>query len=1095
MKNRHIFNGTLILAFCISLCFNTSTAQVRQIFKITDIGTGQPIQGVQLTIDGQNITSDAKGTAVFRFPGKNYGDYTNLYFKINKPGYTYLNKGWKGQSWATDILSRDTMHIYMVETARYEKERDRLFDSLFHFHYRNAYLPFCEQGLDAVKDDPDDANEWFSVFVQANLYNDIKTQLFDIADHINPLQMSYIDSDIRRESERALLNGDYQTCLSLARAQIAENDVSEQNLQKILYYLDLRLAVKDTTPAKEYYELLFNRGFNRNDNFLIDYLNCLHGEDSVKEENIRTYIKDNCKDPYMHFIVSRPIPYSLFLKNPEEGKAESLTRIRLLKQHVQDCYFAEIDFRINAAYFHIETGDSLEACRQLDTAYSLLFRPNGLDFQTELDSNLWFIKKITDLMLLPAEKDSAFPITKNLINKHLQLLDETCQKQHTLYNNLLYLYALKNSIEYSDSENINRRILEMDRITCSLLTEFPHLMLPQHMANRYMLLRSGLYFHADKDSLQRLFSAYRSSMLECESLYPYLYDYALNRNFDLKIFCYAQESYSLLDELDAFTAELLEKKAAYFGKDSLVLKGEFYNTEAEQLYHRDYFQQALPLYDKAIRYHERAAQTNGMSHIHILHTWLQKGDAYMQSEQYGEALRCYRQVFGRKLPDSLQTAYSICKGASYHFQGDICTIIDKKKAMTYYNKSDKEYIRAEKAGDTTLYSQWGELHYSEAMFLYNQGEEKKCIEELIRAEELYDRYPLHNVSQKYQTLKRILTDYYRNNKQANKLLFSLTQYFRYCDTVKYNSVELCKEYVSTAIQLGNMWSNYSVASAAVRYFKAAKEGMDVLMDYGGEKDLRYLQTLYSLGTNYRGIDSNALSLDMLRQCLELNRGLIAEEDPTQCTYNELNIQNQMVRTYLSIPDSERTSSWGKEALALQQDIVSRLSTMDTNPALKRNLAYHHKQLGRIYLNLDRETAAIRQFDSCVAIILPMYQQGERENTENDLANAYRTLAYTYYIMEDREADSVKANLNRCLAICEHAVSHETILEDYYIAASMMLEMLSDPLAPQDEAALRKFRNLKASLGKELEKQDGKTPKVRLNKSFYRKTVRSAKKEK
>ena len=71
------------------------------------------------------------------------------------------------------------------------------------------------------------------------------------------------------------------------------------------------------------------------------------------------------------------------------------------------------------------------------------------------------------------------------------------------------------------------------------------------------------------------------------------------------------------------------------------------------------------------------------------------------------------------------------------------------------------------------------------------------------------------------------------------------------------------------------------------------------------------------------------------------------------------------------------------------------------------------------------------------------------------------------MLDERDEKEAKEHIDQCLAFCETAVSPEEIIDVYYRAVNMKLEMLSDPFATKDEAALKKYRKLKASLEKEM----------------------------
>ena len=1050
------------------LCSGVSTAQVRQNIKIMDYGSGQPMAGVQVRCAGQTQTTNAKGLAVFTFPGKAYGDFVDMDFLIKHPGYVSLGMDWNSFRLATDILSKETITFYMVDSKRYYAERDRLFDSLFMHHYRETYNARWEEAAAEVREEPASAFQWFHHFANVNLYNEAKYLLYDVADMISPLDMSYIDSDIRNACEKALLNGDLKGCMELARAQIADNDLSEKNLKRIYYYLKIRKAANDTTPASNYYKILFDNGFSKKTNFVIDYINCLEDEeDDGQVETIRKYAKDSFNDPYMNLIVYRKIPS---MDNPAAAIAEELETIRLMEMHTPSLKSAIFHYRARCAARLLVAKDTLGAVRQLDTAFSRLMGTDPNEFSSELAHKHNINELITELFILPSELDSAYPIGREIRETHLRLTRELYQADNSFHNRLFYFYALDNNVIRYDSTAF-ANLKDMDRMLPELLEEMPGIMYPTRIYIKDLLMETNLIIKAQPDSNISYFNNYKAALPPSERLFPYAYAYGIGNNYDCKKICLRNGITSLIPLLDSYTEELLEKKARHLQKDLVSVKAEYYGDLAEQFYRDGMYEQALPVYDQAIGYHRQTMPSNDSTLLTIQNILMQKGDAYMQIEQLLEAFNCYQQVldYEKQMPAHLKVPYTLNKAIALYFQADLFTMQqDYKKAMKYYNLSEKAFKQVEKAGDTTFYDRWGEMHYNKSMAHYYAGDNKKCAEEMVLAESLYDRHPMQNASQKYENMKKILADYYKSNNNYSALLKSQTFYFNYCDTMKYNSLEYYNEYVSTAIRLGDIWTAYQLVPAALRYYKAAKEGMDFLMDYGGEKDLQYLQTLFSLGKAYRMADSIPQSLDCLQQCILLNRQLFAEEDPGQCTFNELNVKNQMVKSYMDIPDSARDSHWSDEVLPLQKEIVARLSVMDTNPSLRRNLGYHHRQLGVLYTQLDWPQMALSQYDSCIEIMLPMYRDGDRAETEGDIARSYfSSAAICYYMLDERDEKSARENLDKCLEICENAADPDDLTDMYYYAVNMKLEMLADPFATKDEAAIKKYRKIKTALEKKL----------------------------
>ncbi|MBO4281589.1 MAG: hypothetical protein J5873_00140, partial [Bacteroidales bacterium] len=783
----------------------------------------------------------------------------------------------------------------------------------------------------------------------------------------------------------------------------------------------------------------------------------------------RNYAKDSCKDLYMNLIVSRPYTFDLFDESPEAGVKEALDIVRIEEQYFPSYKTTICHYRTLAAIVLLGSGDTLQANRQLDTALETLLQTDMNRFVSETEYFFTITDELNRLVDFPEGIDSA--LAEKIMEKHLWATSEIYRLHPSLFSRLLYFYALKNSLKQYDSATM-ARIRTMEGLLPELQKAMPEIMYPEQLRIKELLLHGNLYLRAPKDSITRCFNAYKEALARCEDLIPFMFCYGLYANYNFKERCHYTENTFLFPPLEAHTHLLLEKLARFRHEDSLVTKGLYFNKEAEQMYANELYALSLSSYDKAMDYYYRLLVTNDSSCLDILYTLLQKGDAYMQLEQWSESFACYQQVLGyeKQVPAHLKAQYVIFKGRAYHFQGDLYALQeDYKKAMKCYGLSEKVFKQAEKAGDTTFYAHWGEMHYTKAFVHYNAGQYKQCMEELQRAEQLYDAYPLTKVSRKYEQLKEILSDYYKENNNGIKYLACLYKYLVYCDTVKDNNYAYYEEEcVKTAILIGDLFNNAGYPNLAVQHYKIAKEGKDSLIQYGGEKDLQYLLLLAALGKQYWLMDSLEIAMDYLRQGLALNQRLLAENDPERCTFNDLNLKNQIVKCFNDIPDSIKSSRQQDEALALQKEIVAKLSTMDTTPALRRNLAYHHRQLGVIYVNMEWYQMALSQLDSSIAITLPMWQGGDRAETEEELIRChYIAAVVNYHMLDERDEKAAKEHIDQCIAFCEKAVSREDITDVYYRAVCMKLELLADPFAPKDEAAMKKYRKLKASLEKEL----------------------------
>lgn len=1017
----------------------------------------------------QTAVTNAKGIAALVFAGGHYGDFIeNNYLQVKFPEYVGLGPNWKSM-YSFDLLNKDTIVFYMMRADNYYAERDRMFDSLFIHIYRNEYLGYIDTVKKEMEKNPATTNDYINEIISENLYNSVK-YFQDIVSAINKYSMFCIDSDIRRECEQALFQGDLNRCLEIAKSRIVANDNSEINLQRIFYYLTIRNTMEDTTPASGYYKMLIDNGFKHNSGLLIDYMHCLNEENQEKEvESLKQYAKDSCGDPWMKLVISRYFR----LKNEEIADEmlikDYLEEIQLVKDSFPKFKIPLAKMRSVASYLYFNTGDTLNALLQLDTAYENLFQVDKNDFYTEFNYKKRLFFTLGELMVLPDNNDSLFPVMKKLKDAHVGLASEIYRSKPSLETRLLYFNTLKKMLYDYDSITI-ARIHAMDALLPELKEIMPEFMLPQQLSNKNMLYKGCLYLYPDSASYY--FNAYKDALAPCEAVYPYVYKCVLNSNVEGKTICYRTGNKNFVKNIDSYTHELLEKEARQFHKDSLQEKANHFHLESEYLYKNGLFAQSLASYDEAVSYYRRICASNDSAHLDIMTALLQKGDAYMQLEQIKEAFDCYQQVLDYpKLPAKYQTAQTVKRGIVYHFQGDLFTMQENyKTAMKYYDKSEKEFKTAQKSGDTTFYGAWGEMRFNRALSVYYSGQQEKAMEEMVQAEKLYDKYPLSEVSQKYEALKSILIEYHSNTNNLKGYIVSLYNYFPYCDSMKYTDSEHYHTYVNTAALLGDVSGKMGWYSDAVRYYQKVKEGKDFLENYGESKDINYISLLYHLGKNYRQLDSMEQAVDCFIQCKDLNYKLFFQTDAEKYKLNDLDIKNELATCYEEMEDSATNNQWFNRALDLRKEIVYELGKRDTSDALRINLGTQHKLMGLLYLNMDYGYMASTHYDTALTILLPFYKSEKKEYVEKDIAICYLHKAFIEYeYNEDGEEETIKQLLNECMDVCEKAVNPKNLMIIRYRAVSLMLNVLESPLFMKNEAEIKKYRSLKADLEKQLSK--------------------------
>ncbi|MBR4199072.1 MAG: hypothetical protein IKQ94_09890 [Bacteroidales bacterium] len=1064
------FGKTLFFtALAVMIC-GMASAQVRQIFKVLDYGTGKPIEGVNIECCGQTLTTNAKGVAVFNSKKHKYGDFMDL-GKVLKENYVFLSKAWKNIK--TDALTKDSVLIYMVDHKRYDTERENLFDSLCMYFYRNSGVPMFREytNMAIIKDETD---ELAGQLLQLNQFEGTRDFYRKIANSVNPLNRCFIDKDVRKDCEELLLKGDIDGCVEKARNQIVDGDMSDKNLQRIAHYLAVRDANNDTTSASRYYKMLYDNGFN-NLMFLYDYYNALAAEGYEQEaEQLRQTELKKSKDPLAPYYLSQNSLKTFAEKDHAEGIKQAFEDLKAAQSLPK--FEAEKIAREYTAISILYLWDENQAKAEqyLDSAYNM-FRK--VDRNEYINTATYLRNQLFSLSFTPCFDLEASELTSKIKDYMVSTARELYQVEPTLSSKLFYLYTMQKVSSDNDSL-LTVYITAIDSLQQELKNEMPYILMPNIFGKtKTTIVAMSLYSDDAPGELLKKFDDYKTAYRECNELYPSVFDmFCLRVNRALKVHGFKTDNDFIADKVDAFTEEILTAVAKRNGDDTILAKADFYNSEAERLYSEELYKQSMSSYDKAAGYYDKAAadDASGYAITELCTNRLQKGDAYYNQKRYNEAFDCYQQVFDyeKRIPEKAKAVYTARKAAAYHFQGDVFLAQqDFKKAKKYFDKSDKEFKKAEKLGDSTLYGNWAELHYSKAVSMAQQEKIDKMIESLQKAESLYETKPMTKVSQKYEKLKATLIKYYDDNDEFMQSLISQSKFYQYLDSVKLTDMDHYQAYIGEAIELGDLWSKIGVPVATLRYYKDAKEAKEFLMEYGETPDDQYYKLAYAVARYYRMSDSLEQAVEQFRQCSELNRQMYCDTAPDDCKFNELNIKSQTAQCFekLAEQDPDNADTWNKEALKFYSAVVGELATMDTNPSLKRNRGYYHRRMGVVCYSMNRIYTANKHFDTSLAVLTPLYQNGYKEYVEEDIALNYIAKALVYKMDEDMyDIAKAKDYLLKCMEICQNASDPDDMTPVYFNATSVMVDILEDPSHPGNADELKKYRKLKADLQKKMD---------------------------
>ena len=1073
MKSKSLIFIALTMLFC-----TFANAQVRQIFKVMDYGAGKPIDGATFECCGQKLSTDANGVAVFTSKKHKYGDYCES-DNIKAEGYIGFGPRWKNRK--SELLCKDTIVYYMADAKQFFDERERVFDSLFMFKYRNEIVPSLKEAANMVYFGSD-ASELSQKLVSQNYFIETRDLFFNTANNAHPLNMYFIDKEIRRPCEEYLLRGDAEKCLQTAKSQIVEGDNSDKNLQRIAYYLELRDAMNDTTHVSHYYKILYDNGF-RSDDFLYNYYYELENEGKIDEaEQLQKTELAKTKSPYLKLKLGQN-PFKIYSKDPENPNAkdalQSCSDNIKANRSVKQNYFVLNNLAYyyrSASYISFLEDNQQQAELYLDSAFNTILKLDKKDFSNELSYKRGILNRLS---VLPCFNGFESPTSDKIKDYALRLTKEIYDEKPTLCSRLLYMYLLRDMITENDSLTIIY-LPAMDSLEQSLKDELPYILSPDIFRTKFNTTVAALYSEGTPGEILDNFNEYKKAFYACRELYPDIFESTcLHNNFNIKRSGYKTGNDFIAEPADALSEEILTAEAKKDGTDSLLMKGAFYNVQAENLYRDEYYQQSMRCYDRAAEYYTRSAanDTSGFAYIKLCDNLLQKGDAYYNLKRYDDAIATYQKVFDyeKQIPQPAKPRYTAQKGQAYHFEGDMMLAQKEyKKANKLFDKAEKEFKKAEKMGDSTLYGHWAELHFSKAILNLQQDKENKMIEELQTTEKIYQTLPMTIASRKYEMVKNTLLKHYKETEDWSNYLVCKTTYHQYLDSVKYTDFEHYQEYVDNAIQLGDLWAEYGLPTAVLRFYKEAKDGKEFLMGYGHDPDDEYYKLAFQVGRYYRICDSTQKAIDQFVECERINLLMYSDTAPETAMFNDLNIKSQTAQCYEDLAQSDTVDGdkWYKEAIPLYSLVVNKLSTMDTNPSLKRNLGYYHRRLANVHLNLNHYYSADKHFDTALAVMLPLYNGEFKEYTEEEVARDYLGKAIIYRSNEDYEDFSkAKELLTACIETCQKATDPDELLNIQYYAVSMLLDILEDPTQHASETDIKNYHKQKAELEKKLEKQN------------------------
>ena len=260
MKKNQLVQIIMILAMAVAPW--VVGAQVKQVFKVVDFDTKQPIAAATNILFGQTITTDSKGVAVVTLPADKKDAYLTME-DWNKEGYMELGR--MPESFFKQFQTKDTIKYYMADKQAYRKEAKVMFDSLYRFVYDTVIRHTMQVYLDSIAKAPEQknmlANEILSTFWSLDpMAKPCISDAYDISRYgcYEYADSKYVDVLL------VLRSGDVNKAVEMAKERVNLADNSRDNLEWAEFYRwtrSLDLATMDDSPMSDYTGLLYRNRF------------------------------------------------------------------------------------------------------------------------------------------------------------------------------------------------------------------------------------------------------------------------------------------------------------------------------------------------------------------------------------------------------------------------------------------------------------------------------------------------------------------------------------------------------------------------------------------------------------------------------------------------------------------------------------------------------------------------------------------------------------------------------------------------------------------------------------------------------------------
>lgn len=1083
-------------------------AQVKQVYKVIDFDTKQPIAGATTRIYGQKLTTDAKGVAVVTLPADKKDAFLLMEDEWTKEGYFQI--GHAPESFYVFFQTKDTVKYYMAEKKAYRAAAREMFDALYGFVYDTVIRYTSKAFMDSIAKYPAQtsslAQDWLRSFWQlgpmakpciSDAYSISRYGCYEYdklaSEEMKRLVASSDVNDLKKTTYGKVLevlrSGDVNKAVAMTKARIDTTDNSRANLEGIEFYRWLRnldLSTKDEDPISNYTALLYQNQFCHYS--VVHYIGDLNRDLLYDKADSIIRIERNANLNPRNNVEMIPSYFRYILVEKDNAKLKALaeqtfeTALKTYRDYPCREMLGDLFWNYKNLYFVYATlEDSASATHAIDSAMACMQK--YLDLYHAHDEYSRNQKTITmcQNLISTLSFNPAYIPKETYTQLYTRIYDAAkANYDADKSNRMLKLQLVENALEWLKNvdedadEATTAKYVEilglLVDLEAELSQELPEYYAVQNIQVASQYMGNIVTQESSSNEMQEAFRKYVRSFDVANALYPKVFLSVYQRmNALVEEYMASTQQTVLAADLAAFNDRLISIREDNDPQKIMVAKAEYANGIAESLYQNESYDEAIGYYLQADEWFKKAIPNDEKLWIPYLTNYLQMGDAHLYQNQYDKAVMTYQKIldYESQIPASMMAQYTTLKGSVNYYIGDVYKSTgDFKRAEKEYKAAEKWYKKAVSMGDSTAYHTLGEMYWGKAVLAAQQEDMKKCKQMLEISVANYEKCAMDRPLTRYERAKSTLGAFYEQSGETDKYyanLVKLTDFYR-----KY--VDMDEDYAVGLVQSAEemLGSEKITDEEALVYAQDILDGLIVLNDAGRDVDLPYLRALFNLARTNAMNDSIETAIRLYRDCARMSEYMFADTAMDTHKGNMAEIYLKLALCYESMAediDTAHSEKWYFRAVDTRDSLIDLMKELnaDGDINLTYKTAVQYRKNGALFYKLDMIPSAQDYFDKSTDLLMMLYNSEYKAEVEDEVIQNYFLKGAIYY-QSDNEENALKY-LRKAVEFGERV--EEGNLSPYYLAAAAQLLEILEKDKAANAAEIAKLTKAVKAMSKKL----------------------------